>query len=102
MKVNLTKTAVYDFHEEKFTAIPNAIFNNLISGQEPINEEVEGEMVFFANVSDYVNGRKDYRFSDNKPVYVNDKGQVFVFIEPFRADESTNTQEDTEVAAQSE
>lgn len=80
MKVNLTKTAVYDFHEEKFTAIPNAIFNNLISGQEATSEEVEGEMVFFANVSDYVKGRKDYHFNEDRPVYVNDNGQVFAFI----------------------
>lgn len=102
MKVNLTKTAVYEFREDKFTAIPNAIFNNLVSGQDCTSEEVEGEMVFFANVNDYVSGRKDYRFNNEKPVYVNEKGQVFVFIEPFRADESTYTEEDTTDTTQSE
>lgn len=102
MKVNLTKTAVYEFNEDKFTAIPNTIFNNLVSGQDVKNEEVEAEMVFFANANDYVSGRKDYRFNNEKPVYVNEKGQVFVFIEPFRANESTDTEENTTVATQSE
>lgn len=34
MKVKLTKSAVYEFNEEKFTAIPTTTFNKMISSVE--------------------------------------------------------------------
>ena len=102
MKVKLTKSAVNEFNEEKFTAIPTATFNNMVSSVIGTNEDIKDEMIFFANVQEYVDGRKEYRFSDEKPVYVNEKGQVFVFVEPFRTDGTTNTEENTEDTTQSE
>lgn len=101
MKVKLTKTAVYEFNEEKFTAIPTTTFNNMVSSVDGVKEVIKEEMIFFANVQEYVEGRKEYRFSDDKPVYVNEKGQVFVFVEPFRTDGTTNTEENTEESTQS-
>lgn len=58
-------------------------------------------MIFFNNIEEYVEGRKEYRFSEEKPVYVNEKGQLFVFVEPFRTDGTTNTEENTEESTQS-
>lgn len=102
MKVKLTKSAVYEFNEEKFTAIPSATFNNMVSSVGGRKDEVEDEMVFFGSIEEYVEGRKEYRFSDDKPVYVNEKGQVFVFVAPFRTNGTTNTEENTEESTQSE
>lgn len=96
MKVKLTKTAVYEFNDEKFTAIPTTTFNKMISSVEGKKEDTECEMIFFNNIEEYVEGRKEYRFSEEKPVYVNDKGQLFVFIEPFHPNGTTYTEENTE------
>lgn len=102
MKVKLTKSAVYEFNEDKFTAIPTTTFNKMISSIEGKKEETEGEMIFFNNIEEYVEGRKEYRFSEEKPVYVNDKGQIFVIVEPFRTDGTTNTEENTEESTTTE
>lgn len=102
MKVKLTKSAVYEFNEEKFTAIPTTTFNNMISSVNGITEDIKDEVIFFANVQEYIEGRKEYRFSDEKPVYVNEKGQVFVFVEPFRTYGTTDTEENTEESTATE
>ena len=102
MKVKLTKSAVYEFNEDKFTAIPTTTFNKMISSVDGKKEDIEDEMVFFGSIEEYVEGRKEYRFNSEKSVYVNEKGQIFVFVEPFNNDGTTNTEKNSEESTQSE
>ena len=97
MKVLLVKKAEYEFSEEKFTAIPQNVFE-MISGGNVKSEftyEKLPEVIMFENAEDYNLRGAEYDFDETKPVYVNGKGQIFRLIKE-RDVVSDNGSADTE------
>ena len=78
MKVILTKKAIYDFSEEKFTKLDSNIFEQLI-GNDVVGGVYDNlpEIMVFENRSDYLIRRSEFDFDPDAPVYVNGKGQIF-------------------------
>ena len=83
MKVILTKKAEFEFNEEKYTKIPNNVFN-AIAGvkeeEESHSDENLPEVVVFNTMIDYINNKSKYNIDTEKPVHVSEKGIIFAFI----------------------
>lgn len=82
MKVLLVKKAEYEFSEDKFTAIPQNVFDMISggSGKSEFVYEKLPEVIMFENADDYNTRGAEYDFDETKPVYVNGKGQIFRHI----------------------
>ena len=102
MKVKLTKSAVYEFNEDNFTAIPSTTFNKMVSSVKGKKEDTEDEMIFFSCIEEYVEGDKTYSFDKEKPVYVNEKGQIFVIVKNTHTNGTTDTEKNSKESTQSE
>ena len=100
MKVILSKKAEYDFNESKYTPIPFGTFNAMMGGVNETSKYSElEEVMFFNSVSDYMMNASMCDINKEKPIYVSEKGNVFVFVnkeetkEEGKSDATTDTKE---------
>lgn len=91
MKVNLTKSAEFDFNESKYNPMPYDIFKALVGeGNDASIKEALPEMVVFENREEYLKNKYRYNFDESKSVHVSSKGQIFIFIDKSVAPESAS------------
>ena len=82
MIVTLVKMGDFTFNEESYKAVDKSLFDMLVDmkSENPEEERVElPEMFYFKDKTEYANTAWKYDIDEAKPVYVNDKNQIFCF-----------------------
>lgn len=81
-KVTLIQMGEFTFNEASYKPVDKKLFDMLVDAktENPEEEkEVLSEMFYFKCKADYVETAWMYDIDDTKPVYVNDKNQIFCF-----------------------
>ena len=80
--VTLVKMGDFTFDESLYKSVDKSLFDMLVDMKSE-NPEVAAaereEMLFFKDKAEYANNAWKYTIDESKPVYVNDKGQIFCF-----------------------
>ena len=82
MMVTLVKMGDFTFNEESYKAVDKGLFDMLVDmkSENPEEERDElPEMFYFKDKTEYANTAWKYDIDETKPVYVNDKNQIFCF-----------------------
>lgn len=83
MKVTLVKMGDFTFEEKSYKSVDKSLFDMLVDvksenvGAE--GEESLPEMIYFKDKTDYANTAWKCNIDETKPIYVNDKNQIFCF-----------------------
>ena len=97
MKVNLIKKAEYELKIDELSSIPFDVFNRLSDNVE--SNAALDNVIVFSSMKEYNKVSKseiEKLFDTEKPVYVNTKGQIFVFQKQNINEVTANTTENTE------
>ena len=92
MEVLLVKGANYEFNEGKFTAIPSEVFTTLVGEcRNTLEDTRQPRVIMFESKDDYLDNGLRHNIDYSKSIYVNQKGQIFCFLEE---NGTTDTQKD--------
>lgn len=97
MKVILKRNAIYEFNSEKYTPIPNGIFNMLVDPehQEVVadDEKMLPKVIYFSNREDYIKNHMKYDIDETHDIYASIKGPIFCFLKGDVISDETENQE---------
>lgn len=80
--VTLVKKADFTFDENSYKSVDKSLFDMLVDVKTPEDNEgavAKPEVIVFKDKAEYANSAWMYNIDETKPVYVNDKNQIFCF-----------------------
>lgn len=79
--VTLEKIGDFVFDEGSYRTVDKSLFDTLVDARTEGDDGSEGQpkMVFFKDKVDYANNAWKCNIDASKPIYVNEKNQIFCF-----------------------
>ena len=79
--VTIVKMGDFTFDESSYKKVDKSLFDVLVDAKSEGDESNahHPEMFFFKDKTEYANASWKYDIDDTKPIYVNDKNQIFCF-----------------------
>ena len=80
--VTLVKMGDFTFDESSYKPVDKKLFDMLVdmkSDNPEVEKEPQPEMFYFKDKTAYANTAYKYDIDEEKPVYVDGKGQIFCF-----------------------
>lgn len=83
MKITLVNKAEFTFDESAYKTVDKSVLDMLVGAMStnPDDEKTEGlpEVYVFKTKDEYAKMSYKFDIDETKPVYINDKGQIFCF-----------------------
>lgn len=77
--VTLIKKGQFVFDPGKYKSVDKGLFDMLVDAQPGFDGEELPIVYYFKNKSEYAKEAGNYDISDDEPIYIDDKNQIFCF-----------------------